>query len=128
MSNNQPRYIVCAAIRNSGRIICGARHFDSIMRRQLEIMGIERNSFQCWQQGFIDNNSQFYTREEALKLALEMGQIRRTGSNNSLNPHKVKGQAPSRNPATWDKTLGASYGARTTVLFKKRLAFSGQMV
>jgi hypothetical protein len=31
-----PRRVVCAAMLKEGRIITGARHFDEIMRRQME--------------------------------------------------------------------------------------------
>ena len=78
-----PKYIVCAAIRRDGHIVCGARHFDGIMRSQLAQMG--QNAGVYWEQGFIDNFGKFYTREEALKLALEMGQIRRTGGGFDLS-------------------------------------------
>lgn len=67
--------VVCAANRHhdSGRIICGARHWDSIMRGQL----IDGQKGGSWDQGFIDQWGQFLTREEAWKVAVAKGQIRR---------------------------------------------------
>jgi hypothetical protein len=69
---------VCAAIRNrAGRIICSARHFDPLMRAQINysIDGavIWRNA----EQGFIDQRGNFLTREHALEVALTNGQLRK---------------------------------------------------
>lgn len=65
--------IVCAAIRNSaGDVITGIRHFDLGMHEQI------KKSSSCWivsEQGFIDQFSNFYTREEAWKIASEANQI-----------------------------------------------------
>lgn len=70
---SQPR-IVCAAIRNiKGEVIIGVRHFDIEMHEQ-----IKQNSSELWsnsEQGFIDQFYNFYTREEAWKIALEADQI-----------------------------------------------------
>jgi hypothetical protein len=62
--NKTPQRIVCAANRNrkSGRIICGARHWDKIMRSQKKR---------------IDQFGDFLTRAEAFVIALHQGQIRR---------------------------------------------------
>lgn len=73
-----PPYIVCAANRHndSKLVICGARHFDSIMRAAMKACG----GFPYWlncEQGFIDDQGTFYTREEAWEIAKEKGQIRR---------------------------------------------------
>lgn len=70
-----PRRIVCAANRNreSGRIICGARHWDNIMRASL----LPGEKFTGWDQGFIDQFGDFLTREEAWEVASEQEQIRR---------------------------------------------------
>ena len=65
--------IVCAAIRNStGYIICGARHYDTIMRQAI------RTSTQNWsnsEQGFIDDKGNYLTRQEAWVVADKAGQI-----------------------------------------------------
>jgi hypothetical protein len=74
--------IVCAAMRRNGLIICGARHFDSIMRATIKAMGTDHRG---WEQGFIDNKGAFLTRAEAWKIAIREGQIRReTGVKNKL--------------------------------------------
>lgn len=75
------RRVVCAANqhRETGVIICGARHFDSIMRAQMNATG----GFPFWNncdQGFIDQRGVFLTRPDARRLAVEAGQIiRRCG-------------------------------------------------
>lgn len=66
--------VVCAANKNkeSGRIICGARHWDAIMRSQVkDDEGFGGN----WTQGFINQFGEFLTREEAYIIAKEQGQI-----------------------------------------------------
>ena len=70
-----PRRIVCAANRHrdSGRIICGARHWDNIMRSQVK----EGEKFTGWDQGFIDQFGDFLDRQEAWIVAAEQDQIRR---------------------------------------------------
>jgi hypothetical protein len=72
-----PQVIVCAAVRHkkTGQIICGARHYDPIMRGCMNAEG-----FPFWantDQGFIDQRGQFLSREEAWVVADKMGQIRR---------------------------------------------------
>lgn len=71
-----PRHIVCAANRHlkTGRIVCGARHFDPIMRAQM----FASEGFPHWrncEQGFIDQFGVFLTREEAYIIAKANGQI-----------------------------------------------------
>lgn len=67
------RRVVCAAIRSrkSGKVICGARHYDPIMRSQLEVYDAVApiNKAEI-DQGFIDNFGNFLTREDALIVAL----------------------------------------------------------
>lgn len=71
-----PRRIVCAANRHreDGRIICGARHWDKIMRSQVDL---KLGDSSQWDQGFIDQFGDWLTREEAWVVAEEQGQIRR---------------------------------------------------
>lgn len=69
-----PQRIVCAALRLDGQIICGARHFDSIMHQQIALTGKRWNRAE---QGFIDNKGNFLTREEAYIIAEKENQIRR---------------------------------------------------
>jgi len=71
--------IVCAAMREprSGKIICGVRHCDDIMR------GWNIKPFT--EQGFVDNLGEFHDRFEALKIASAAGQlIRKTPPNDRL--------------------------------------------
>ncbi len=79
--------IVCAANRHrdTGLIICGARHFDPIMRATMHKLG----GFPYWgncDQGFINQRGEFLTREEAYVIALGNGQIKRRcgGDNGTL--------------------------------------------
>ena len=67
-------YVVCAANRHldTGRIICGARHWDAIMRSQV-LPGESRR----WEQGFINQFGEFLTRKEAWVIAAKNKQIRR---------------------------------------------------
>lgn len=68
------RRVVCAANRNrdSGRLICGPRHWDRTMRQQRH----PEESFNNWDQGFIDQFGIFMSREEAYEVAERQGQIR----------------------------------------------------
>lgn len=82
MIDNKKEYIICAAINYTkfeckdgsiGLIVCGRRHHDCInvfwnlsgipTRRPNDI------------QGFMTSKNRFLDREEAAKLALEIGQI-----------------------------------------------------
>lgn len=74
MADKPQRFVVCAAMRKNGVIVCGARHFDPIMRRQIALNGMGHTD---WEQGFIDQFGEFLTREEAWKVADAAGEIRR---------------------------------------------------
>jgi hypothetical protein len=67
------RTVVCAAIRVRDIILCGARHWDGIMRAQAKAMGIS-GSDNDQEQGFIDQYGQFMDRKEARIVALASGQ------------------------------------------------------
>ena len=80
--------IVCAAIkhRHSGIIVCGVRHFDSIMRSILETL---RLGYSGWEQGFVDQKGKFLTREEAWTIADNALQLRRpTCHETDYNSHR----------------------------------------
>lgn len=69
-----PSRIVCAAMRKDGRIITGARHYDKVMREQMEAS----EGLVWWrtcEQGFINQFGEFLTREEAWEIANTNGQI-----------------------------------------------------
>jgi len=70
-----PRRIVCAAMLKEGRIITGVRHYDEIMRTQMQAS----EGLAWWRgctQGFIDQFGDFLNRQDAWKVADEQGQIR----------------------------------------------------
>ena len=85
-------WIVCAANRNSITkvIVCGARHFDRLMKGQVEAMAppeamIDKdemlkhwcNGWSQSDQGFVDQFGGFHNRKDALELALQNGQCLR---------------------------------------------------
>ncbi len=74
-------WIVCAACRKDGLIICGARHFDSIMRANIKALNL---SFGDWEQGFIDQFGNFLNRKEAWEIAKKNGQVKEESENKVL--------------------------------------------
>lgn len=70
------RRVVCAANRSGSIILCGARHWDTVMHKQAEAMKMSRTKRSMAEQGFIDQFGVFLTREEAFILAKEKGQIK----------------------------------------------------
>lgn len=70
-------WMVCAANKSpTGFIATGARHYDGIM---LEQMRLHRDVYTggpplFWEQGFIDQWDQFYTRSEAMQAVKASGQ------------------------------------------------------
>ena len=93
LQNAEPqRRVVCAANKYvcnfDGKviIIAGARHYDLVMRSQIE--ALEKSYWHLIKhtevQGFIDQRGEFMTREEAWQVALHAGQIvRRCGGDGS---------------------------------------------
>ena len=69
-------WIVCAAMQHKDCIITGARHFDLIMQRQIELYRIAHNNGNHikWEQGFIDQFGKFYNRHNAMQIVKESGQ------------------------------------------------------
>lgn len=63
--------VVCAANRIDGIIICGARHWDKIMCRVADRLGIKGGREE---QGFINQFGEFLTREEAMEVVKASGQ------------------------------------------------------
>lgn len=84
------QYIVCAANRCNGVILCGARHWDSVMRCQYNAMPntVElKPNGAMWEQGFIDQFGDFVTRGDALAIVLSNEQTfnaERNGSKTKL--------------------------------------------
>lgn len=66
-------------------VICGARHYDLVMRKQISV--IDEYYWSCKfkeEQGFLDNHGNFLTREDAFIVAERNGQIiRQCGNLNS---------------------------------------------
>lgn len=81
---SEPLYrVVSAANRHkaSGLIICGARHYDDVMRGVIMFIcgttdAAKDQGFYSMEQGFINNKGEFMTRQEAWIIAEKAGQIR----------------------------------------------------
>lgn len=67
--------IVCAANRCGSIIVLGVRHYDTIMTRTFEQLNLAKFSWYKAEQGFIDKDGKFLTREQAWKIASDAGQI-----------------------------------------------------
>lgn len=66
--------IVCAANRRpDGLIVCGARHWDPIMRKVADNLDGEESGGR-WEQGFINQFGEFRNREDAMKVVLNNNQ------------------------------------------------------
>lgn len=76
----QPRMglrIVSAAVKlRDGRVICGVRHFDKIMRMSLPENTEEgREAIAGHEEGFVTNGYEFASRETAWRIAVMANQI-----------------------------------------------------
>ena len=74
--------IVCAANRYGTIVVAGVRHHDMLMNETIRLykehVGLDEEDKA--EQGFVDNNGNFLSREEAWEVALVAGQIlRRVG-------------------------------------------------
>ena len=82
--------IVCAAIRNNrGEIICGVRHYDTIMHGQ--IRGRSKWNHQTTigeppriEQGFVDRMGKFHSRRDAWAIAYKAGQVIKNTPNKGI--------------------------------------------
>jgi hypothetical protein len=80
MSDHQHK-IVCAAVRLAdGRVICGVRHMDPLMRQSLPQ---DHDAMKGHEQGFVDNRYEFLTRREAWRVAVAAFQFDPEASNYS---------------------------------------------
>lgn len=68
--------IVCAACRYGYLILCGARHWDRVMKDQYSLVKENRAypSWSAFEQGFIDQFGTFYNREDAFQVVHQSGQ------------------------------------------------------
>jgi hypothetical protein len=75
------RVVVCAAIRSTltGRVVCGARHFDTVMRSMMLVGDHLPDEWKAHEQGFIDQKGVYLSREEAWVVAREADQIKYNG-------------------------------------------------
>ena len=68
-------WIVCAACKLGDFVAAGPRHFDDTMRRQVEAYiaanGLSNDIWGDFDQGFVDQYGDFYSREEAVRIVLE---------------------------------------------------------
>jgi hypothetical protein len=71
-------FIVCAANKYGDLILCGARHWDGIMHKQVDILGVDKfrglRKEHGEQQGFINSCGEFRTRTEAMVIVKNNGQ------------------------------------------------------
>ena len=71
------RKVVCAAIRAADQeVLIGVRHYDVLMRRQIS-MRTDGHKFMHLldeDQGFVDQDGNFMSREEAYEVATIAGQ------------------------------------------------------
>lgn len=68
--------VVCAAMKmEDGLIVAGVRHYSPDMRETLFKMYGEGYHKKVVEQGFIDNRSQFLSREQAFILAKQNDQL-----------------------------------------------------
>lgn len=81
---NQKQRVGCAAIRYGDYIVTGVRHYCPMMRLQIEILGYKTlNAYAtCYhrqramaEQGFVSQHNEWLSREEALRVALDTGQV-----------------------------------------------------
>lgn len=75
MNNKRQQTIVCAAnlYVPTGLILCGARHWDNIMREQARAIFKDKEKVPVlgWEQGFIDQYGTFLTRKEAMEIVIQ---------------------------------------------------------
>ena len=71
-------FIVCAANKYGDLILCGARHWDGLMHKQVDILGLDKfrelRKEHGEQQGFVNSRGEFRTRKEAMIIIKENGQ------------------------------------------------------
>jgi len=71
------RRIVASAIKlKGGRVICGVRHFDKIMRQNLPtLIDVAHEVLAGHEEGFVTNAYEFVNRNKAWQIAVMAGQI-----------------------------------------------------
>ena len=79
----EPRIICAAILYNDEILVVGPRHSDSVMLEQVDARRITKFSKNV--QGFIDQFGDFWTRQEAWKIAEKNGQIYRRCGGDTAN-------------------------------------------
>lgn len=70
------RIVAAAILLKDGRVLCGVRHFDELMRAWLPATPEEAAPIiKGHEQGFVCNQYQFVARDEAWIIASRAGQI-----------------------------------------------------
>jgi hypothetical protein len=64
-----------AAIRKDGRVYTGHRHHNII--NSTKERGLPFGYFRDGEQGFVTTTGEFVNRQEAARIALELGQVKR---------------------------------------------------
>lgn len=76
LETKRQQRIVSAAIKTvDGTIICSPRHFDGTIHQLTTTYTIPFGDLRKGEQGFVDNFGEFFTRQEAWKIAGEADQI-----------------------------------------------------
>lgn len=78
MDGQKQRRVVCAALRSSdGDVLLGVRHYSRDMHSQIQARKDGAKFRGCLDdnQGFVDQNGIFMSREEAYQVALAANQI-----------------------------------------------------
>lgn len=77
--------IVCAALKLDDKVICGVRHWDKLMRTQMDPNLPWEKSIQ----GFVDNYGYFHNRQRAFLIAKAANQLKRVGSEDILTSEDI---------------------------------------
>ena len=72
--------VVCPACKLDSVMVCGARHFDHVMRNQMNHMDQDLD-WKKAEQGFIDQFGYFLTRKEAMQIVKGTNQPFNAGRN-----------------------------------------------
>ncbi len=72
------RRIVCAAVKKYGVVFTGVRH-GYIIKSMVDVgflKDVKKDYVQPSEQGFVDNENNYLSREEAREVAIKSGQIK----------------------------------------------------
>ena len=68
-----PQHVVAAACRSADHRITlvSARHWDGLMHRQSEVLGVDNHDFPIGEQGFIDQYGNYLDRIDAANIVIQ---------------------------------------------------------